>query len=262
MNFDFININKFSFLENEKIKFCKTDFILNEFAKIKKIPHDIILITGNSDFPINDYHVERVPKNVKKWFAQNALSNNEILECIPTGLENKEFCKREGHGIGYYDLVSEKEFLINRNLNIKPSKFIYANFNIQTNLQERTKCLNIIKKCDFIDWDNGGLSLELFFNKILEYEMIVCPVGNGVDTHRLWEVLYSNRIPITIKIGNFNIYKLYQNLPIIILDSYEDLLNHELIKNELNKINQKKENLYMCNFDYWKQKINNLSLEI
>jgi len=256
-NIDFININKFSFLQSENVVFCKTDFILNEFSSIKKNGKNIILITGNSDYPITDFHVERLPKNVLKWYAQNALSNAEILECIPTGLENKDKCNRDGHGVSYYDLVSEKEKLLNRDLNIKPNKFIYSNFNIQTNVAERTKCLNVIKDIKHIDWENGGLTLKNFFNKILEYKMILCPVGNGVDTHRLWEVLYSNRVPITIKVGNYNIYNLYKQLPIIVLDNYEQLYDLNLLELEYEKAYSKFNNIYISEFDYWKNKILN-----
>jgi hypothetical protein len=252
---DFININKFSFLKNENIVFCKTDFILYDFYNIKKIKQDIILVTGNSDYPITDFHTERIPKNIKKWYAQNALSNSEILECIPTGLENKEFCERDGHGVGYYDLVTQKENLLNRNLNINPTKLIYANFNINTNIIERTKCLNAIKDAKHIDWENGGLSLNSFFDKILDYKMIVCPAGNGVDTHRLWEVLYSNRIPITIKIGDYNIYKLYEEYPIIILSKYEDLKNESLLLREYENIFKKKWDKNKLTFSYWKNRI-------
>lgn len=252
-----IEINKLSSLHNgENIIFCKTDFLFEEFEKIKKLKNDVVLITGNSDYPIDEYRFNGKPKNVKKWFAQNAIVNDIDLIPIPIGFENKLPALRDGHGIGYYDRVSLKENLVLRNLQVIPTKKIYANFNVGTNTYHRTMVRDVCIKSNHIDWDAPNLSVVEFFDKILDYEMIVCPVGNGVDTHRLWEVLYSNRIPITIKVGDFKIYELYEKLPIIILDNIEDLYNIDLIEEKLEKIKSNEYDLSILDISYWLDEIN------
>jgi hypothetical protein len=110
---------------------------------------------------------------------------------------------------------------------------------------------DICIKSNHIEWEEPNLSIDNFFNRVLEYEMVVCPAGNGVDTHRIWEVLYSKRIPITIKIGNYKIYDLYEKLPIIILDSIYDLENYDLIKDKLNHVKSKLFNLNLLDSNYW-----------
>jgi len=253
---DFIQINKFSKLhDGDKIIFCKTDFIFEEFKNIEKIPHDVILITGNSDYPIDEHRFYSKPNNIKKWYAQNALINDEILIPLPIGLENKLESVRPGHGIGYYDRVSEKEFLLSRSIVTPSTKRYYSNFNISTNHQYRSKIKNICINSSHIDWEEYNLSLTEFFNKILEYEAVICPIGNGVDTHRLWEVLYSNRIPITIKVGNFKIYELYEKLPIILLDSENDLYDEKLLDEKLNKIKNKQYDISLLDMIYWENLI-------
>jgi hypothetical protein len=257
---DYIEINKFSELHDDnQIIFCKTDFLLQEFEKIKKIKNEVILISGNSDYSIDERIFNLCPKNVKKWYAQNALCNNEILESLPIGLENKLPSLRDGHGIGYLDRVTEKENLLNRNLDILPSKKIYSNFNINTNFSYRRKIKEISINTPHIDWEDSNLNLEGFFDKILEYESVVCPIGNGIDTHRLWEVLYSNRIPITIKVGDFKIYKLYEKLPVVILNNEQELTNYELLKSKINEAKEKKYNREILDYSFWKNEIlNNL----
>lgn len=254
---DFFSINKLSHLhDNEKIIFCKTDFIFSEFENIATKKNEVILITGNSDYPITDEIVGKAPKNIKKWFAQNAISNNEILEPIPIGLENKIESIRKGHGIGYFDRVTKKEQLLSRNLNVRPNKFIYSNFNLNTNFKLRNEYKKISNEIDYVDWEYG-LDLESYFNKILEYKIHLCPPGNGVDTHRLWEVLYSNRIPITIKSGDYKIYDLYEKLPIIILDSLLQIKDYHLIKNKFNNILSKKYDDKILTSKYWIDRIKN-----
>jgi hypothetical protein len=250
---DLIQLNKFSELHNgNKIIFCKTDFIFEEFEKISKIPNDIILITGNSDYPIDDLRFSLKPNNVKKWFAQNALINNEILIPLPIGIENKFPSFRPNHGVGYGDRVIEKENLLSRNLIVNPSKKYYSNFNVFTNYSYRSTIKDICIKTPHIEWEDPNLSLLNFFDKILDYEAIICPIGNGIDTHRLWEVIYSNRIPITIKTGNFKIYNLYEKLPIIILENENELYDEKLLDNKLTEIKNKKYNLKLLDFSYWK----------
>jgi hypothetical protein len=255
---DTIQLNKFSTLHSDSIIFCKTDFILEEFKRIEQLPYDIILITANSDFPIDENIFKLKPKNVKKWYAQNALVNDDILVPIPIGLENKLESSRFGHGIGYYDRVTQKETLLFRNIVKTPSKKYYSNFDISTNYSYRSKIKEICVSSNHIDWDEPKLSLIEFFDKMLDYEAIVCPIGNGVDTHRLWEVLYSNRIPITVKIGDFKFYELYEKLPIILLGNENELLDEKLLDEKLNQVKNNKYDMSLLDMSYWYEKIVNI----
>ena len=215
-----ININKLSSLHNtNNIIFCKTDYLFDEFEYIKKLENDVILISGNSDYPIDDFRFSKKPKNIKVWYAQNALVNDDNLIPIPIGIENKLPAYRDGHGIGYYDRVSLKEDLVLRNSQVAPTKKIYANFKISTNYNYRSLVRDVCLKSDYIDWDEPNLSLVEFFDKILDYEMIVCPAGNGVDTHRLWEIMYLGSIPI-VKRDSWSLSLKKLNLPLEYVDDW------------------------------------------
>ena len=128
---DLFQINKLSHLhDGKKIIFCKTDYLIQEFENIKKLDNNVILISGNSDYPITDEYLKFVPKNIIKWFGQNILSNNSLFEPIPIGIENKNECFRHGHGIGYYNSSSKKELLIEKKTLPSYSEKIYSNFMI------------------------------------------------------------------------------------------------------------------------------------
>ena len=58
--------------------------------------------------------------------------------------------------------------------------------------------------------------------RLSEYEFCICPEGNGVDTHRLWEALYVKTIPIVIK-SDFADILLENNVPIVVLDDWSQL---------------------------------------
>jgi hypothetical protein len=254
---DFLEHNKLSHLHDGKtVFFCKTDYLLQDFEIITKLDNEVILITGNSDYPITDQIVSLAPKNIKKWYAVNALTHNDIIEPIPIGLENQYFSTREGHGIGYSDRARLKKSILQQ-LDTKyiPTQFLYSNFNISTNPDHRQKVHNIAKKLNYITIDQPSLSLYIFFKQIQDHKMVICPAGNGIDTHRLWEVLYCGRIPITINLANCKIYDLYSRLPIIILDKIEDLLNYDLIEYKYKTIISTTYNLEILNSSYWIEKI-------
>lgn len=250
----YFEFNKLSSLHDEEnIFFCKTDYILEDFKKIQRLSNQVIFLTGNSDYSITDELVSMAPKNIKKWYATNCISKNQILEPIPLGLENQEESIRPNHGIGYKERGKLKEDLLKRNKLVKPNKYIYANFKIETNLRFRSNYREHCIKSPLIDWEEPNLTINQFFDKILEYEIIFCPNGNGIDNHRLWEVLYSKRIPMIIKIGDYKIYDLYKKLPIIILDSIEDLYNKDKIDFLFNSLNYS--NINMLDINYWKRRI-------
>jgi hypothetical protein len=253
---DLIQLNRFSDLHDEKnVFFCKTDFIIETFNQIKSLDNEVVLITGNSDYGITNSHIYIMPKNIKKWYAQNAMSNHPVIDPLPFGIENKFPSSRLNHGVGYFDRVTEKEQLLNRKIDIVPNKFIYSNFDVLTNSNIRTPYMNLSKQLSHIDWEESNLPLEKFFDRILEYKMILCPQGNGVDTHRLWEALYLNRVPIIVKSNNHKIYDLYKKLPIIILDNINQLRDYKYIEYQYDIVKNKKNNLELLEFSYWVNKI-------
>jgi hypothetical protein len=241
----------------QNIFFCKTDYLLEDFNIISKLDNEVVLISGNSDFNITDEIVSKMPNNIKAWYAQNALANNSKVHPLPIGLENKEASARMNHGIGWGDRVIQKEKAIETIQDSKPTKFIYANFNIDTNLSHRTPIKNLVQNQKHITWKNPNLNLIDFYEDIFDHEMILCPAGNGLDTHRLWEVLYCCRIPITIKTGNYKIYELYKNLPIIILENMEQLLDEQYILDRYRLIKNTNYDKKILNINYWKEVINN-----
>ena len=70
---------------------------------------------------------------------------------------------------------------------------------------------------------NFEISLISIFNK---YKFILCPLGNGVDSHRIWETLYSGSIPIVLDKVTF---KCLDGLPVIKLKSFRGLKIEKII---------------------------------
>jgi hypothetical protein len=252
---DTIQINKFSKLhDGKKIIFCKTDYILEEFENIKNIQNDVIFITGNSDYVVDDYIFSKRPKNIRKWFAQNAMFVNDILQPIPIGIENFLPSLRDGHGVGWGDRVKIKQEVIDTHIDRVPTKFIYSNFNLNTNFSHRTQVKKICVESNFIDWEEPNLSTSEFFNTLLDYEAIVCAQGNGPgDNHRIYETLYMNRIPITFsKLMYDNLHNLF---PVVLIENIDDLKNFNYLRNMIDLAKNKIWDKNLLLSSYWIDKI-------
>ena len=64
-----------------------------------------------------------------------------------------------------------------------------------------------------------------FLQEIGTSKFTLCPEGNGLDTHRFWEVLYLGGIPVVIR-GSYSdrVAKLF-GLPALALNNWDDLRN-------------------------------------
>ena len=58
--------------------------------------------------------------------------------------------------------------------------------------------------------------------RLSTYKFCICPEGNGVDSHRLWECLYLKVVPIVIK-SEFTNILLNQNIPLVVLNNWNNL---------------------------------------
>lgn len=246
--------NKLSELHNGKtIFFTKTDFIVSDLIEISKLKNDVILISGNSDYVIDNVHLKLIPNNLKVWFATNAIVSHPKIVNIPLGIENYKPALREGHGIGY-DRVKIKDDFISNYVDRSPKGLMYSNFNVHTNPTHRTQVKNICIQSPHITWEEPTLSVERFFDRVLDFEAVVCAQGNGPgDNHRIYETLYLNRIPITF---NKTLYSLlHYNFPVVLLDSPEQLLDYNFMVSEINNKKTKVWDKNMLDLNYWKNLI-------
>jgi hypothetical protein len=202
--------------------FVKTDDLLYFYHKISnnniKLNNKII-ISHNSDYEIDSKYIHFL-NNIKKQYSQNCLIYHTNLQPIPIGIENTQWFDHE---------IFHK---IRIRTDIKKEKEIYFNFSLETHFS-RKECYDKLK--NILVW-NKKLSKEDYFIELKKHKYAICPRGNGLDTHRIWECLYLDVIPIMLKNDYINI----PNLPIIYLNDWNDLDINYLTSNfqniELSKI--------------------------
>ena len=74
------------------------------------------------------------------------------------------------------------------------------------------------------------------------------PWGNGIDTHRIWEAIYANCVPI---VQDHNVLSKFKELPIIFVKSFQNINSINFIESNHSK------SMEMADFKYWKKEIFN-----
>lgn len=192
--------------EGEKLKiFVKIDLVGNFFDTWAG--GEFILVTHNGDTPINTNFIKYLSNpNLIEWYGQNVDIIHPKLKSIPIGIANEIW----EHG-------NEKVFLEVIENNYSKERMVYANFDINTNFAERSKCVKEITK-------NGvkfssRIPFKNFLDEIAKSYFVISPNGNGIDCHKIWESIYLKSIPIVT--NSINI-KFYDDLPIYVIDDWSD----------------------------------------
>ena len=235
---DYIQGEKFITLgDSQRIFYCKTDNI-NAFFDNLPTKDPFVLISHNGDGKITDTpgnydaDIKKIPSNLIRWFAQNVCYSHERIESIPIGLEN---------GYNFPELQKIKKMHNLTNIPKQHINLLYMNHNINTNMNERLKPYELLEHKPWCTSVRGlnGIGFDEYIHNIHNHKFVISPVGNGTDTHRLWECLYLNTIPIEKR--NIN-NQFYTDLPICFVNEWEEITEEFLLR-EYDRISNTKLNL-------------------
>ena len=211
------------------------------FNVIADVPKKLIIITHNSDVNIDESF--KLPENVLKWYSQNVNIVDERIESIPIGLENDRWFRK----------VSKRDKMLVKLTETKRYRnLVYMNHNISTNIEKREELYKIFRNKPYVTkaFGKNGTKFDQYLNNIYNHKYMICPEGNGLDTHRFWECLYMRTVPIVVK--NINNW-FYNDLPVLYVNNWEEI-NKDLLDDMWEMFD--KWNNEMLSFEYCKNKIN------
>jgi hypothetical protein len=175
-----------------------------------KVPFTLVTLEHDDSVPHKAEWLE-LPF-LKAWFGWNIRLEHPKLHALPIGLNART-------QVG--NVLKARKAFQGRKKNGRT----FVNFKLDR--QERTKLWEASQNwgqfADQLPKDAvSGLEFYDFFSN---YTFVLCPRGLGEDTHRLWEALYLGVRPITLRSP---ISSLYENLPVVQLDKWEDLTEERL----------------------------------
>ena len=159
-------------------------------------PYDISL----KDFPIPNL-------DIQGWAAPHILnpSMSNAL-CLPVGVTNRWMWQYGRPSL--FDYESKK------------SKWILSGPFGQTHYDRLT--FNSRFNSPYIDAFDTRLRPSRYHALARDYRFVICPRGNGIDTHRLWESLYRGSVPIVEK-SPWSQYFANLDIPLMEINHFEEL---------------------------------------
>ena len=251
------------------VLFIKNFLVRSFFASdcFERIFVPVVLIThnGDEDQPSDDNARYLNHPNLIHWFAQNCDRVHEKLTCIPIGIENRQWGPPSidgSHGsmpellLGMMSsrmpsYTARELALTARNDNKYQHTWAYFP---RTTHSSRNDLMSILETSN-LQWvrtsgatDVGKYFVTDFYRNILQHVAIVCPRGNGRDTHRAWESLYLGRVIITL---HSPADKLWDGFPVILLNSWEDLPTHENVILDAATKSETRDSLHKLFMPHW-----------
>jgi len=128
---------------------------------------------------------------------------------------------------------------------------LLVNFSASSNLKKRNKLLKILKnmKIKNLDPDYSRFGRLNFLQQVRKQAYVLCPEGNGVDTHRIWETLYLGGIPIILSSNVLN--PLLSELPVLIIRDWKELYDKEFLEVKWYEMQTKKYNFEKLKVSFW-----------
>jgi hypothetical protein len=193
--------------------YCKVDHLLGLFDTVRKVRNRVVLVSSESDRPITSEFLGRCPPQIAHWFSTNIQVKDDRLEALPLGLSNS-----------YCDItLRASQIAAKARASTERSHWLYVNFRTSSNPAVREPIMDYFRSMKNEDWitlQDGGLSLQDYLTELTSHRFLLCPPGNGSDTHRLWEALYSRTIPVALETPAMAAFR---DLPILFVEDFRNL---------------------------------------
>ncbi len=229
----FYALKQLEIKENDII-FTNTYFIELLFSKIKNLKFkNLRIISSQTDHTINKKLFKKKPSSVSNWYSTNVGFKHKSLHPIPLGLANR-YANKNLHKKDYL-LLDQNKNKINK---------LFVNFEVNTNYFHRNKIKKSILKHNSNVTYKEKISKEEYLLNLNDHKYVLCPWGNGLDSHRIWEALYTESIPLIPFHFSFN--SIFQSSNFL----FEDIkkLNLKKLQEDLKSINLNND---LLNINYW-----------
>lgn len=236
------------------VVFCKIDEVTRFFERLRLTRKKIILVTGEGDLPCDAFRQSFLPPNVVHWFATNVTCSHPRVTALPLGLGSPS-CPTT---------LTGGELTALRELGHRKDGWLYVNFRAETNPRERLipseHFQQIAQSSTWVTFENPTQRGENagYLRQLARHRFILCPPGNGVDTHRMWEAILAAAIPV---VKRSEAMEPFRKLPILFVDDFRDV-TVELLEKAHHEIRGGVHPEVMTTESYWAESIRAKHAEI
>lgn len=173
-----------------------------------------VIACQNADTEFNSTWLARLRPYALHIYTINCVIQDPMVTTIPIGF-----------GDWSLDIIPSIRVSSPRTIEI------LAGFLTRTNPRAREPCLESMKRDSRAITDITKTRQE-YYERLCISKYVVCPEGQGHDTHRIYEAIHFGAIPILLKPSVLS--HLYKDMPIRWVDSWNSIeLNWEADKKQL-----------------------------
>jgi hypothetical protein len=197
------------------------------------------------DEPVNIRKIRRI-KKFNIIFSQNCEVPSENIIPVPLGLTDTSHCK----------LIGDLDIIVNQNK--QERKYInlaYKNFNSSRRDRGFEERKIVEEKFGNKSWvTNGKFQRDKsghakFISEMYNHKFVLCPRGNGVDTHRLWMSLYLGTIPV---VKDHIVHSAFKHLPILFVNDWDEV-TEDFLNQKFEEIHSKEYDFSILKMEYWEK---------
>jgi hypothetical protein len=210
------------------------------------------LVLGHADKRIGTGTIATLRAlGVRMVFSTNLTHHSPYSFPLPIGL-----CDASDQTT-IHELLGNRDHFLRANESAKfPELYngkLLVNFSASNNVAIRGSLLKFLKreeiKINFQTTEFSDTGRINYLRACRESAYVLCPEGNGIDTHRLWETLYMGGIPIVT--SNVAIDSLVEFLPVLVLENWNQLKDNDFLESEWNRIQAKEHDFSRIESSYW-----------
>ena len=180
-----------------------------------------IIFTNLEDTPIDNHIANKIPPNVLCISAVNAITNGNKIIPAPYGVQRRMSPSD--------DRIEQLKEWMEHDAIDNPPNLLYVSHNEGSNT-ERMGIKSLFYDKPWAAVNNERVPYHMFLSTLSNSKFMICPVGNAIDCHRNWEVLYMRRVPVMKR--HPYLEKLFENYPVLFVDKYSDVTKDLLIAND------------------------------
>jgi len=182
-------------------------------------------------------------------YGVNVVRFRDTSIPIPIGITNNT------NESEFHRLFGNSELLMKANqfdFLTQSNGLVYGCFSTKTNLKERLPLAKLLLQSKHA-FEEPEFTIDgriRYLENLRKYAFTACPVGNGIDTHRLWEVLYMGGIPIIKK--NRILESMLEDLPFVLVRNWEQIKDEQFLQDSWDRLSTRQNyNFNKLRIDYW-----------
>lgn len=176
------------------------DSFMNKLPVIRA--KQFTIIVHNSDRPFGKSELHKLLPIASHIYAMNTIVQHPKLTTIPIGFIDKRIQEITSFTKPDYERTIE----------------LYCNFKVVNNIPKRQHCMDVFKNDPRVVIRSETEFLP-YLDDLCRSKFVLCPEGDGIDTHRVYEALLCGATPVVLR---NSLSHLYERLPVCIVDSWND----------------------------------------